>query len=548
MTATPIRLQESYWPAEPSQGVRDITVGDLLREGAAAAPDRLALVDAVPDPAARREWTYAELLTDVERVARALLARFEPGDRIAIWAPNSADWVVLQQGIAMAGMVMVAINPAYRAHELQYVLAQSGCVALFHVDSYRDVDLRVIIAEVRPQAPALREVRSFTDWPAFLQSGGASPALPAVGPLDPVQIQYTSGTTGFPKGALLHHKGLVNEAHFVALRAGMEDGGVCINAMPMYHIGGGAVTEFGTLALHGTYVVLPGFDPGLALELFETYRGTHALMVPTMLIAVLEHPDASTRDLSSIQTLMSGASAVPEALVHRVMDRLGCRFSILFGQTEMHGVISQTRITDAPEDQAATVGQPLPELEVKIADPATGAVLPLGEQGEICCRGYQNMLSYYELPDETAATIGADGWLHMGDLGTMDDRGFLRVTGRLKDMIIRGGINIYPREIEDLLFTHPEIAEVAVLGVPDQRWGEQVAAVVRAKDPAVPPEPEALRAWCRERIAAHKVPSCWFFTQSYPMTPSGKVQKFALRDQIDAGLLRLAAAAAVPTA
>jgi fatty-acyl-CoA synthase len=548
MTATPTRLETSYWPAEPSEGVRDITVGELLREAAADAPDRLALVDAVADPVARREWTYVELLADVERVARALLARFEPGDRIAIWAPNAADWVVLQQGIAMAGMVMVAINPAYRSHELQYVLSQSGAVGLFHVDSYREVDLLPIVAEVRPQAPALREVMSFTDWAAFLASGDPETTLPEVAPLDPVQIQYTSGTTGFPKGALLHHKGLVNEAHFVALRAGMGDGGVCINAMPMYHIGGGAVTEFGTLAMHGTYVVVPGFDPGLVLELFETYRGTHSLMVPTMLIAVLEHPDCATRDMSSAQTMMSGASAVPEALVHRVMERFGCRFSILFGQTEMHGVISQTRLTDAPEDQAGTVGQPLPELEVKIADPLTWEVLPIGEQGEICCRGYQNMLSYYELPEETAATIDPDGWLHMGDLGTMDDRGYLKVTGRLKDMIIRGGINIYPREIEELLFSHPDIAEVAVIGVADDRWGELVAAVIRPKDAAAPPRAEDLKAWCRERIAAHKTPALWYFTQAYPMTPSGKVQKFVLRDQVDAGTLTpLPASVPAPT-
>jgi fatty-acyl-CoA synthase len=539
MTATPTRLQDSYWPAvpEPAQAVRDITLGDLLREAAAAVPDRLALVDGVPDPAGRQEWTYAELLADVEQVARALLARYEPGDRIAIWAPNSAEWVVLQQGIAMAGMVMVAINPAYRAHELQYVLAQSGAVALFRVEGYRGADMAAIAEEVRAQAPALRDVLSFTDWATFLGSGDRTRELPPVRPLDPVQIQYTSGTTGFPKGALLHHKGIVNEAHLVALRAGMGDGGVCINAMPMYHIGGGAVTEFGTLASHGTYVVLPGFDPALVLELFETHRGTHALMVPTMLIAVLEHPDCATRDLSSIQTMMSGASAVPEALVHRVMDRLGCRFSILFGQTEMHGVISQTRLTDSAADQAGTVGQPLPDLEVKIADPATGAVVPIGEQGEICCRGYQNMLAYYEMPDETSATIDAEGWLHMGDLGTMDDRGFLKVTGRLKDMIIRGGMNIYPREIEELLFSHPAVAEVAVIGLPDERWGEQVAAVIRPRDPAAPPSPEELKDWCRERISHHKTPAQWFFTASYPMTPSGKVQKFVLRDQIDAGVL-----------
>ena len=551
MTATPTRLQESYWPAvpEPARAVRDITVGDLLREAAGAAPDRLALVDGVQDPAGRQEWTYAELLADVERVARALLVRYRFGDRIAIWAPNSAEWVVLQQGIAMAGMVMVAINPAYRAHELQYVLAQSGAVALFRVDDYRGTDMAAIADEVRPQAPALRDVLSFADWLAFLGSGDPTRELPVVRPLNPVQIQYTSGTTGFPKGALLHHKGIVNEAHLVALRAGMGDGGVCINAMPMYHIGGGAVTEFGTLALHGTYVVLPGFDPALVLELFEAYRGTHALMVPTMLIAVLEHPDSATRDLSSVQTMMSGASAVPEALVHHVMERLGCRFSILFGQTEMHGVISQTRLIDSAADQAGTVGQPLPDLEVKIADPVTGAVVPIGEQGEICCRGYQNMLAYYEMPEETAATIDGEGWLHMGDLGTMDDRGFLKVTGRLKDMIIRGGMNIYPREIEELLFSHPAVAEVAVIGLPDERWGEQVAAVIRPRDAAAPPSPEELRDWCRQRISHHKTPARWFFTASYPMTPSGKVQKFVLRDQIDAGVLTpVALSGSAPTA
>ena len=549
MTATPTRLAESYWPAEPSTGIRDFSLGDLLRDAVAAQPDRLALVDGVPDPGRRREWTYAELLADAERAARALLGRFEPGDRIAVWAPNSADWVVLQQGIAMAGMILVAINPAYRSHELGYVLKQSGAAGLFHVDTYRDVDLRPIVEEVRPETPALRQVISFTDWAEFLTSGDPGTQLPAVGPLDPVQIQYTSGTTGFPKGALLHHKGIVNEAAFVAERAGMGDGGVNINAMPMYHIGGGAVTELGTIAQRGTYVVVPGFDPGLVLELFETYRGTHALMVPTMLIALLEHPDCATRDLSSIQTMMSGAAAVPEALVHRVIETFGCKFSILFGQSELHGVISQTRITDAPEDQATTVGQPVPELEVKIADPATGETLPVGEQGEICCRGYQNMLGYYELPEETAATIDGEGWLHMGDLGTMDDRGFLKVTGRLKEMIIRGGINIYPREIEDLLFSHPQIADAVVIGVPDEKWGEVVAAVVRPAKADTPPSAAELREWCRERISAHKVPAQWFFTEAYPMTPSGKVQKFVLRDQVDAGQLEpLPVAGSTPSA
>jgi fatty-acyl-CoA synthase len=535
MTTITTPLEKSYWPAEAGSGVRDITLPQLLRGAAETVPNRLALVDGVADPALRRHWTYADFLTDTESAARGLLARFEPGDRIAVWAPNSAEWVILQQAIAMAGMIVVAINPAYRAHELEYVLRQSGAVGMFLVQSYRGADLRQIVDSVRDNTPALREVIAFEDWSQFLESGDSDQKLPDVKPNDPVQIQYTSGTTGFPKGALLHHKGIVNEAAFVGERAGMADGDVCINAMPMYHIGGGAVTELATISWHGTYVVMPNFDPGLTLELFETYRGTHSLMVPTMLIAVLDHPDFATRDKSSFKTIMSGAAAVAEQLVRRVTEQFGCNFSILFGQTEMHGVISQTRITDSAEDQAETVGQPLPELEVKIVDPDTGEIVGLGENGEICCRGYQNMLAYYDMPEATADTIDSDNWLHMGDIGTMDDRGFIRVTGRVKDMIIRGGLNLYPREIEDLLFDHPAVAEIAIIGIPDDTWGEQVGAVVRVRDGVTRPAPEELRTWCRERISAHKVPTFWYFIDEYPMTPSGKIQKFILREQIVSG-------------
>ncbi|CAN5236299.1 linear/branched/unsaturated fatty acid:CoA ligase LbuL [soil metagenome] len=537
MNALNSHLTESNWAAEVSDGIRDITLPALLREAASAVPDRLALVDGLPVPSERRHWTYAEFLADTEKAARGLLQRFEPGARIAVWAPNTADWVILQQAIAMAGMLVVAINPAYRAAELEYVLTQSGAVGIFFVDEYRGADLRATIDQVRPRTPALRELISLSGWSEFLESGDPHRGFPAVEPLDPVQIQYTSGTTGFPKGALLHHKGIVNEAAFVGQRGGMKDGGVCINGMPMYHIGGGAVTELATISAHGTYVVMPAFDPALTLELIETYHGTHSLMVPTMLLAVLEHPDGATRDLSSIQTIWSGAATVSEALVRRVKEELGSQFSILFGQTEMHGVISQTRITDSAADQATTVGQPLPELEVKIVDPETGAVMPIGEQGEILCRGYQNMLAYYNMPEETAATIESDGWLHMGDLGTMDDRGFLKITGRVKDMIIRGGVNLFPREIEEMLFAHPEIAEVVVVGIPDERWGEQVGAVIRIKSGFSQPSPMDLKSWCRERISAHKTPSHWFFIDAYPMTPSGKVQKFVLLEQIQSGQL-----------
>jgi len=527
---------ESYWPAEPGE-VRDVTVGDTLRHAAATVPERLALVDCVVDRAARRQWTWAQFLADAERAARALLARFAPGDRVAVWAPNSADWVVLQQGVALAGMVLVALNPAYRAREMEYVLRQSGAVVLFCVDSHRDFPMRSLAEDLRAAVPELREIVSFADWDEFLAGGAADRPLPEVAPTDVVQIQYTSGTTGFPKGAMLHHKGLVNEATFVAERAGFGDGGVYVNAMPMYHIGGGAVTSFGAWAKRGTFVVLPGFDPAHVLEAFETYRGTHALLVPTMLIAVLDHTERGRRDLSSIQTIMSGAAAVPASLVRRTAAQLGCRFSILFGQTETHGVISQTRVTDAPDDQAGTVGQPLPQLEVKIADLATGDPVPVGENGEICCRGYQNMLGYYAQPEETAATIDDDGWLHMGDIGAMDERGYLTITGRAKDMIIRGGMNLYPAEIEGALTDHPAVETAAVIGVPDEVWGEQVGAVLRIRAGQGRPPITELTSFLRRRIAPHKTPVYWAFRDELPLTPSGKIQKFVLREDLVKGLL-----------
>ncbi|MFF3380441.1 AMP-binding protein [Streptomyces sp. NPDC002680] len=535
MVGMPV-LKTSYWPAEPGE-VHDVTVCGTLRHAAATVPDRLALVDCVTDPAERRTWTYAEFLTDAEGVARALLGRFSRGDRIAVWAPNSAVWVVLQQGVALAGMVLVALNPAYRAKELGFVLRQSGAVGLFCPAGHRGFDMRGMLDDICGQTPELRDIVTFDEWDTFIASGDPSRELPSVHPEDMLQIQYTSGTTGFPKGAMLHHKGLVNAARYVAERAGMADGGVYVNAMPMYHIGGGAVTSFGAWAKRGTFVILPGFDPGLLLEAFETYRGTHTLVVPTMLIALLDHPDLATRDLSSLQTILSGAAAVPSALVRRTQTVLACQFSILFGQTEAHGVISQTRVTDSPEDQADTVGQPLPQLEVKIANPVTGEPVGLHERGEICCRGYQNMLGYYGMAAETEEAVDPDGWLHMGDIGTMDERGFIRIRGRIKDMIIRGGMNIYPAEIEGTLQEHPAIEYAAVIAVPDEKWGEQIGAVLQLRAGFDRPSVEELTEFLRSQLAPHKTPVFWSFVDRMPATPSGKIQKFVLRQEAEKGSL-----------
>jgi fatty-acyl-CoA synthase len=529
-------LATSLWPAEPGE-VRDVTVCQVLYRAAETVPGRIALVDCVEDPARRRQWTYAEFIKEAERVARALLARFQPGDRIAVWAPNSAEWIILQQGISLAGMVLVALNPAYRAREMQFTLTQSGAAGLFYVDEYRGFDMRALAGQLQCDIPALRTVVSLDEWDAFLTRGDDTTPLPEVKPHDMIQVQYTSGTTGFPRGAMLHHMGLVNEATFVAERAGLSDGGVYINAMPMYHIGGGAVTSFGAWAKRGTFVILPGFSPATILEAFETYRGTHTLVVPTMLIAMLDHPDLATRDLSSLQTILSGASSVPASLVRKTIAAMNCQFSILFGQTEAHGVVSQTRVTDSPEDQASTVGQPLPQLEMKIASMDTGHPVPLDEQGEICVRGYQTMRGYYEMPRETAATIDPDGWLHMGDIGSMDARGFLKVTGRVKDMIIRGGMNLYPAEIEAALQDHPAIETAAVIGIPDDRWGEQVGAVLRVRPGHDRPAIADLAEFLHAQLAPHKCPAYWSFTDAMPMTPSGKIQKFILRDQATQGTL-----------
>jgi fatty-acyl-CoA synthase len=536
MTAS-LHLAESYCPADESEELLDITIGDLLRQTAAEVPDRLVLVEATPDPEARRTWTYAELLESAEQVARALLARFEKGDRLAIWAPNCAEWVLLQQGASLAGLIVVTVNPAYKAPELEYVLRQSGATGIFFMDSYRGFDMAAAVEVARKNAPALRESISLNELDAFVASGDQATELPEIQPGDPAQIQYTSGTTGFPKGALLHHRGVINMSRFVTLRSGVTDGGVWVNAMPMFHVGGGVLTEIGTMTQRGTYVLLPHFDPALVLECIETYRGTITLLVPTMLVAVLDHPDAETRDLSSLRTVMSGASFVPADLVRRTKDAFGCDFTIVFGQTELHGVITQTHLDDSPEDQSETTGRPLPQVEVRIVDPDTGATMPIGQQGEVCARGYQTMLAYYEMPDETAATLKEDGWLHMGDLGTMDERGFVKITGRLKDMIIRGGENIFPREIEDLLFKHPAISEAVVVGLPHERWGEEVAAILRCNDPAQRPSPAELRTFCRESLAHYKTPAAWFFVDAYPVTASGKVQKFELLRLIDEGEL-----------
>ena len=475
MPATSARLASSYWPADRSQPLLDTTVGDLLRAAAAQVPGRLALVEGSADPAARRTWTYAELLMVAERAARALLTRFAPGERVAVWAPNCPEWMLLQHGVSLAGMVLVTVNPALRRRELRYVLAQSQAAGIFFADEYRGFDLADAVASLRDGLPGLREAIPLSEWDTFVASAdshasprGRHPAAGAAGGprADPVHLRDDRVPQGRDPAPSRGRERVAFRRPRVRGRRrrclGQRDAHVPCRRRDTHRAG------HDRPARH-VRAVPPGFDPGLVLELVEAYRGTIMLAVPTMLLALLDEPGLAARDLSSLQTVMSGAAVVPAALVRRATETFGCQFTIVFGQTELHGVISQTQLDDSAEDQSETIGRPLPQVEVKIADPVTGDVMPVGQVGEICARGYQTMLGYFGMPRETAAVLDGSGWLRTGDLAAMDGRGYLTITGR-EDMIIRGGENIYRREVEDVLFAHPAVSQVAVVGLADEKW------------------------------------------------------------------------------
>ena len=522
------KLSIGIGPAEPA--VRDLTIGELLHEAAAAAPERIAVVAGTADPAARREWTYAELLDQSLCVARALAQQFEPGERVAIWAQNVPEWIFVEFGAAMAGVILVTVNPSYQADELSYVLNQSKSAGIFVVPEFRGNPMLRTVESVKAECPSLRTIIRLDEWESFLGSANEAQPLPDVKPADATMIQYTSGTTGFPKGALLHHKGLVNNGAHVLDRMGVVEGDVWVTTMPLFHTGGCVVCVLGAVARRATQLLVEMFEPGLVLELIEQYRATSMVAVPTMLVAMLEHPAFPERDLSSIRTLTSGGSTVPAALVERFEKDLGATFTIVFGQTECSPVASMSSPDDTLEDKANTLGTPMPSVEVKIVDSETGETLPCGELGEYCTRGYHIMHGYFEMPEATAAAVDSDGWLHTGDLASMDERGYTKIEGRLKDMIIRGGENIYPRELEELLFKHPTVGEVAIVGLPDERLGEIVGAFVRPA-PGASLDREELFAYLREHLSPQKTPKLWYQLDEFPLTGSGKIQKFVLRQQ-----------------
>jgi fatty-acyl-CoA synthase len=523
-------LTTSEFLAEPGAAILETTIATVLRHAAANAPTATALVDGVADPAQRRRWTYSDLLDRAERTAGVLLERLVPGERLALWSATVPEAWIVTYAAALAGLVLVPVNPGLRRHELEHVLSSSGAAGVVVGAPYRGNDLQAVLATALAALPDVRETISLAGLTAPADRTPKPAEFPTVAPDDIAQIVYTSGTTGTPKGAALTHRGITNAGRFGAHRFGMRPGDVYVDPLPTYHVGG-QVVGVSIAQRQASMVVVGAFDAGLVLDLIESEQATLTVAVPTVLLDLLEHPAFDPARLGSLRTVSSGGSVVPPELVRRVRRLLDASVTIVFGQTECCGYIAQTHLDDTPEDVAETLGQPLPGVDVRIADPETGAVMPIGESGELHVRGYNVMAGYYGDPEETARAFTRDGWLRTGDLATLDERGYLRIVGRLKDMIVTGATNVYPAEVEAVLRAHADVGDVAVVGLPDKRWGERVVAVVRPAADRTP-SPADLEAFARERLAPYKVPKEWIFLDQLPLTPSGKVQKHVLRDQL----------------
>ena len=505
------------------------TIGENLDRTIARFGDRDALISVHQDV----RYTYAELGEAVDRLARALLAAgIAPGDRLGIWSPNCAEWVLVQYATAKAGIVLVNINPAYRTSELSYALGQSGCRALVAERAFKTSNYVAMVDEVRGDLPALEQVVYLGSeaWQTLL--AGADAELPQPQFDEPINIQYTSGTTGFPKGATLSHHNILNNGYFIGEGCGYaEHDRVCI-PVPYYHCFG---MVLGNLACttHGACMVIPApaFDPVATLAAVESEHCTSLYGVPTMFIAELEHERFREFDLSTLRTGIMAGSPCPIATMRRVVSEMHMdEVTICYGMTETSPVSTQTAPGDPLEKRVSTVGRVHPHVEVKIVDPESGAIVPRGEPGELCTRGYSVMLSYWDDPERTAEVIDAARWMHTGDLATMDGEGYLNIVGRIKDMVIRGGENVYPREIEEFLMGHPGVADVQVVGVPDPRYGEELMAWIVPRGGAEP-DADAIAAFCRGRIDQHKIPRYVRCVDAFPMTVTGKVQKFKLREQ-----------------
>jgi fatty-acyl-CoA synthase len=542
------QTEPSYASGPSSVPLLHDTIGTDLDRTVAAHGDREALVDcggaATPwrnpaDPPVRR-WSYRELAAEIEAVALGLLELgVAAGDRVGIWAPNCAEWVFAQYATAKIGAILVNVNPAYRVHELEYVLNQSGVRTLIAAPAFKTSDYAGMISEVRPRCPRLRDVLLLggPEWTALLASGRSadperltriSAGLDAD---DPINIQYTSGTTGFPKGATLSHRNILNNGFFVGELCGYTEADRICVPVPFYHCFGMVMGNLAATS-HGACVVIPApaFDPAATLDAVSAERCTSLYGVPTMFIAELSDPAFDSHDLSSLRTGIMAGSPCPVEVMKQVIERMGMtEVSICYGMTETSPVSTQTRVDDSLERRVSTVGRVHPHLEVKVIDPESGADVPRGTPGELCTRGYSVMLGYWEEPDKTAEAIDDDRWMHTGDLAVMDEEGYLAITGRIKDMVIRGGENIYPREIEEFLYGHPDILDASVIGVPDAKYGEELMAWIRMRPGAEPLTARSLREFCTGRLAHYKIPRYVHLVDEFPMTVTGKIRKVQMR-------------------
>jgi fatty-acyl-CoA synthase len=528
-----VSLTDSYFPAIRDGPLEQLTIGELLRLRAAEHAGAIALKEIGHDGEVARCWTYAQLLADAERLGRALASRHSPGSRIAVYANNVPEWVLLEFGSALAGLTLVTVNPSYQSRELAFVLEQSRAEAIYYVEEFRGNPLRAIADEVCDDIPSIQHRVDLADH-AALFDGHELGVLPDVSPHDIAQIQYTSGTTGFPKGALLHHHGLVQNSRDIMVRLRVEAGDLFLHPMPLFHTAGCAILVLGIVGAGSTMLLPPRFDPAMIVNVIERERPDFILVVPTMLVALVDEAARGQRDVACLKGMMAGGSMVAPELIARAREIFGPTVQIVYGQTECSPGITVSHHDDSAEDAAMTIGQPLPNMEVAILDPGTGAILPIGEQGEICTRGYHVMAGYNDNPEATAKAIDSQGWLHTGDLGRMNVRGYVSITGRVKDMIIRGGENLFPAEIENAMLEHEDVREVAVLGVPCPVYGEQIACFMRPSGPRRP-APAELKAFIRERLSPQKTPQHWLWVDAWPLTGSGKIQKFRLAEQFARG-------------
>ncbi|USQ81956.1 AMP-binding protein [Ornithinimicrobium faecis] len=520
-----------------SQPLLEETIGVNFERTAAAHADREALVEV----ATGRRWTWAELDADVNALARGLIgAGIAAGDRVGIWAPNCAEWTLTQYATAKIGAILVNINPSYRTHELAYAVNQSGLRMMLSASRFKTSDYRGMLEQTAADCPDLERVvyLDTDDWAGLLAEGEGLPQdavaqrMAKLSPTDAINIQYTSGTTGRPKGATLSHRNILNNGYFVTeLINFTEEDRLCI-PVPFYHCFGMVMANIGCTT-HGATMVIPapGFDAETTLQTVTEERCTGLYGVPTMFIAMQNHPTFAEHDLSTLRTGIMAGSPCPVEVMKKCLDVMHMsEVSIAYGMTETSPVSTQTRADDDLERRTATIGRVHPNLEIKIIDPVSGDTVPRGETGELCTRGYSVMLGYWEDEEKTAEVLDAEGWMHTGDLAVMREDGYCAIVGRSKDMVIRGGENVYPREIEEFLYTHPDVQDVQVVGVPDEKYGEELCAWVQLKEGAAPLTAEAVREFATGKLAHYKIPRYVMVVEEFPITVTGKVRKVEMRE------------------